>query len=133
MADLDLGTDLKVAPDMPDTEDLVLDVDCLAQDLLLRLDNPRGLADGTEEGNTWGYDLPAQLNRGATPRGLLELLVEVEAQVEQDDRVSRCRANRSYYDPASLALYLILDVEIGEAPYSMSIRCTSETLALLEA
>ena len=47
--------------------------------------------------------------------------------------MSRCRANRSYYDPGALTLYLILDVEIGEAPYSLSIRCTSDTLALLEA
>lgn len=132
MADYDLGTDISVLDDLDDDETLVEDIDCLAQDIVLRLDQPKGLADGTDEGAEWGLDLKSYLNRGMTPRNLLELLVLVELQIEQDDRVDRCRADRSYFDPAARELLLLLDVETRQGPHALSIRCTPETLQLLQ-
>jgi hypothetical protein len=76
--DYDLGTDISVLHDLDDAETLVNDLDCLAQDVLLRLDNPQGLPDGTDEGDQWGFDLRSKLNAGLTPRALLELIVAVE-------------------------------------------------------
>ena len=130
--DFDLGTDIKVLPDLDDHESLVEDGDCLLQDILLRLDNPQGLADGTEEGESWGFDLRGQMGRGMTPRSLLELIVYVELQVEQDDRVHRCSCARSYYRQDEQALYLLLDVETLDGPHAYSIRCTSDTLTQLQ-
>lgn len=131
--DYDLGTDISVLRDLDDAETLVSDRDCLAQDVLLRLDNPQGLPDGTDEGDQWGFDLRSRLNAGLTPRALLELIVAVEVQVERDDRVLRASASASRYDPTSLTLYLNLTVETTGGPYALSIRCTADTLTLLEA
>jgi len=133
MADYDLGTDINVLHDLDDAETLVSDLDCLAQDIILRLDNPQGLPDGTDEGDQWGFDLRSRLNAGLTPRALLELIVAVEVQVERDDRVLRASASASHYDPTSLTLYLNLTVETTGGPYALSIRCTADTLTLLEA
>jgi hypothetical protein len=131
MADLDLGTDLDVRDDMDDNKGLVFDLDCLAQDVLLRLDQPRGLADGTEEGAAWGFDLKSRLNSQLTSRSLLELIVEVEAQIEQDDRVDRCDCSSSYWVDAESALYLIMTITTTGGPYVMTFFCTSETVQYL--
>lgn len=133
MADYDLGTDINVLHDLDDAETLVSDLDCLAQDIILRLDNPQGLPDGTDEGDQWGFDLRSRLGGGLTPRGLLEMIVQVETQVERDDRVERCNASQSSYDQTTKTLYLNLTVETTGGPYALSIRCTADTLTLLEA
>ena len=131
MADFDLGTDITVLPDMDDNESLVTDMDCLRQDVLLRLDNPQGLADGTEEGKLWGFDLKSRLNSGLTRRSLLELIVAVEVQIEQDDRVDRCDCSSSYWDDATSTLYLIMTITTTGGPYVMTFRCTSDTVQYL--
>lgn len=130
--DFDLGTDIKVLPDLDDHESVITDADCLLQDILLRLDNPQGLADGTEEGESWGLDLRGQLGRGMTPRSLLELIVLVELEVEKDDRVLRCSCVRSYFVQADQALHLLIDVETLAGPHAFSIRCIADTLSQLQ-
>lgn len=132
MTDFDLGTDISVLNDLDDNEVLVEDADCLLQDILLRLDTPQGLVDNTEEGRDYGLDLRSYLNAGMTRRAVLELVVAVELQVEQDDRVDRCRGDRSYFSDQEQALYLNLDLETRDGPHQLSIRCTSDTLTLLQ-
>ena len=133
MADYDLGTDINVSPDLDENEELVEDLACLSQDILLRLDQPRGLNDGTADGEEYGYDVRALLNESMTPQKLLQIVVEVELEVLKDDRVDTCSASRSRFDTATRTLYLTLDIVTADGPHLLSIVATADNLTLIEA
>ena len=133
MADYDLGTDIAVLPDLDEDEGEVSDLDCLAQDLLLRLDQPRGIDDGTEDGAEYGYDVRALLNESMTPQRLLECVVNIELEVLKDDRVDTCSASRSRFDSTTRTLYIFLDITTASGPHALSIVATSDNLTLIEA
>ena len=133
MADYDLGTDINVSPDLDENEELVQDLACLAQDILLRLDQPRGIDDGTEDGAEYGFDVRALLNESMTPQRLLEAVVNIELEVLKDDRVDACSATRSRFDPATKTLYILLDIVTARGPHALSIVATVDNLTLIEA
>ena len=132
MADYDLGTDINVSPDLDENEELVEDLACLSQDILLRLDQPRGIDDGTEDGAEYGFDVRALLNESMTPQRLLEAVVNIELEVLKDDRVDACSATRSRFDPASKTLFINLDVMTARGPHALSIVATADNLNLIE-
>ena len=133
MADYDLGADINVSPDLDENEELVNDLACLSQDILLRLDQPRGIDDGTEDGAEYGYDVRAMLNESMTPQRLLECVVNIELEVLKDDRVDTCSAARSRFDSATRTLYVNLDVTTARGPHALSIVATPDNLTLIEA
>lgn len=133
MADYDLGTDINVSPDLDEDEGDVNGLACLAQDLLLRLDQPRGLDDGTEDGGEYGYDVRALLNESMTPQRLLECVVNIELEVLKDDRVDTCSASRSRFDSTTRTLYINLDVTTASGPHALSIVATADNLTIIEA
>ena len=133
MADYDLGTDINVSPDLDEDEGEVSDLDCLAQDLLLRLDQPRGIDDGTEGGAEYGYDVRALLNESMTPQRLLECVVNIELEVLKDDRVDTCSASRSRFDSTTRTLFINLDVTTAAGPHALSIVATADNLTIIEA
>lgn len=124
-----LGTDISVIPDLNEDEVLVVDGECLIQDLVNGWSQPTGLADGTPQGAEWGVDLRAQLGRGFTTAGLFALKVSLEAQAERDDRVSSCRVGLIGDDNGSLTVNGV--AYVGEAPYPFSFRCTLDTVGAL--
>ena len=134
MAEYGLGVDIKILPDLDEDEILVSELDCLAQDILIRLSTPRGaLQDGTEEGAEFGLDVKAWLNESLTPQRLLELVVNAELEVLKDDRVDTCSASRSTFDSVTRTLNLRLDVGTAAGPHQFSIYATAANLTLLEA
>ena len=133
MADYDLGTDINVSPDLDEDEGEVSDLACLAQDLLLRLDQPRGIDDGTEDGAEYGYDVRALLNESMTPQRLLECVVNIELEVLKDDRVDTCSASRSRFDSMTRTLFILLDITTARGPHALSIVATPDNLTLIEA
>ena len=133
MPDYDLGTDINVSPDLDEDEGEVSDLDCLAQDLLLRLDQPRGIDDGTEDGAEYGFDVRALLNESMTPQRLLECVVNIELEVLKDDRVDTCSAARSRFDQMTRTLYILLDIVTASGPHALSIVATPDNLTLIEA
>ena len=133
MADFDLGTDINISPDLDEDEGEVNDLQCLAQDILLRLDQPRGIDDGTEDGAEYGYDVRALLNESMTPQRLLEAVVNIELEVLKDDRVDTCSAVRSRFDTATRTLFVNLDVTTARGPHALSIMATADNLTLIEA
>lgn len=131
MADQDLGVDIRVWPDLDEDEELAEGMDCLLQDLRLRLDSPQGLADGTEEGLLWGYDLRSNLGENMDARALLEIVVAMEVQAEQDERIDTARAEASWSD-TTRTLTVRLDLQAGAGPHSLTLQATSESVRLLE-
>ena len=134
MAEYGLGVDIKILPDLDEDEILVSELDCLAQDILLRLSTARGaLQDGTEEGAEYGLDVRAWLNESLTAQRLLELIINVELEVLKDDRVDSCSAKRSTYNQQTRELKLLLDIEVASGPHALSIYASATNLTLLEA
>jgi len=133
MADYDLGTDISVSPDLDEEEGEINGLACLAQDLLLRMDQPRGIDDGTEDGAEYGYDVRALLNESMTPQRLLECVVNIELEVLKDDRVDTCSASRSRFDSTTRTLFINLDVTTAAGPHALSIVATADNLTIIEA
>ena len=133
MPDYDLGTDINVSPDLDEDEGDVNGLACLAQDLLLRLDQPRGIDDGTDDGAEYGYDVRALLNESMTPQRLLECVVNIELEVLKDDRVDTCSASRSRFDSTTRTLFINLDVTTAAGPHALSIVATADNLTIIEA
>ena len=133
MPDYDLGTDINVSPDLDEDEGDVNGLACLAQDLLLRLDQPRGIDDGTDDGAEYGYDVRALLNESMTPHRLLECVVNIELEVLKDDRVDTCSASRSRFDSTTRTLFINLDVTTAAGPHALSIVATADNLTIIEA
>ena len=102
-------------------------------DLLLRLDQPRGLDDGTDEGAEYGFDVRALLNESMTPQRLLEAIVNIELEALKDDRVDTCSASRSRFDSMTRTLFILLDITTARGPHALSIVATPDNLTLIEA
>jgi len=133
MADYDLGTDIGVSPDLDEEEGEVNGLACLAQDILLRLDQPRGIDDGTEDGAEYGYDVRGLLNESMTPQRLLEAIVNIELECLKDDRVDAVSATRSRFDSMTRTLFIFLDIVTARGPHALSIVATPDNLTLIEA
>lgn len=115
-----LGIDITVLPDLSEDEQLVEDVDCLAQDLINGWTQDTGIADGTEEGAQWGINLRRSLNKGFTRASLFALKVSLEVQAERDDRVEDCSVKLTAYPDGTLIVEAI--VETGSGPYPFSFK-----------
>ena len=131
MDDLDLGTDIKVLPDLDEDETLVEGMECLKQDLLLRLDQPTGLPDLTDDGAVYGYDLSANVNESMTPRQILEIRAAVEVQCESDDRIDRASAAATF-NAEMQSLTITLDLQVGAAPHTLTLQVSPDNVGLLQ-
>lgn len=124
------GSDITVLPDLDENEQLVSEIDCVAQDLLNGWSQPTGIADLTDAGLQWGVDLQSYLNAGLTPDMIFALKVALEFQAERDDRIEKCTVNLTV--DRSGVVSIAATVYLGPAPYLLTYTLTAGTLALLQ-
>lgn len=117
-----LGIDITVRPDLDENERLLEDVECYGQDLLNSWDQPKGIADGTPEGQQWGEDLLANLSRGFTLAGLFALKVALEVQAERDDRCDKCTVTIIASPDGGLQVTGISQTTLGPYPFSFGVK-----------
>ncbi len=121
-----LGIDIDVTPDLSENEQLRAEFDCIAQDLVNMWTQPPGLADGTAEGADYGFDLRAQLSRGFTRDALFAMKIAMQNQALRDDRVDDCTVILTAFEDGSLLVRAT--VNVGQAAYPFSFRCTPNTV-----
>lgn len=126
----DHGTDIKVLPDLAeDDAELATGLDCLGQDLALRLDTPRGSLISDPD---YGLDLRSYLNSAQTPRQILEIIVNVKNELEKDDRVDACDVQASYSIQARV-LTIKATVYTRTGPYLFTFLVNQDAVLLAEA
>lgn len=123
-----IGLDVLCFPDLDGQLRLVGGFPLLAQDLLNRLQTPRGALFYDE---SYGYDIPGLLNSDLDERDVPRIAAEIVAQCLLDDRVFEVSADVVLYRLEN-RLRITLQGECAEGPFWFVLGVSEMTVDLLE-
>lgn len=125
---LDLyGTDILLGDDLSDGFVLVSGRKLLVQDILHRLQTPRG---GLIDDPSYGMDVRSWANETMTPARLFALGSAVANEAARDDRVFSASASASF-DAATRKLTLLMSIEDAAGPFDFTVAVTALTAEFL--
>lgn len=125
---LDLyGTDIMLGDDLSDGLVLVSGRKLLVQDILHRLQTPRG---GLIDDPSYGMDVRSWVNETMTPARLFALGSAVGNEASRDDRVFSASSSATF-DAATKKLSLSLTVEDAAGPFTFTVGVTALTVEFL--
>ncbi|WP_437982919.1 hypothetical protein [Sorangium sp. So ce117] len=124
---LGFGVDFDCADDLTELMELASGPRALAQAVYRRLTTPRGaLLDAPD----YGYDLRELLSRGMTSADLAAIPGIIRSEVTKDERIFDVTTRVSR--PAPDTLELSVHCTTAEGPFTLVLKVTAETVALLE-
>ncbi len=123
----DYGIDVSCVDDIDPTFGLVRGPTAVAQALARRFITPRG---GLHYDGTYGYDLRSHLNASVDAGDEFLMASAVEAQCEQDERVSSASASVAY-DAQTETLRVAIHADGDEGPFELVLRVSAVTVEIL--
>jgi hypothetical protein len=126
-SNVDFGTDFDFLSDLNPNLTMVSGLAVLGQDILHRLETPRG---GLFYDPDYGTDVRAYLNGKMTPQVLSRMQSEVQAELGKDERFLSTSAKFQFV-PQTNTLTLNLAVVTAQGPFTLVIEITNVTITLL--
>lgn len=124
---VDFGTDFDFLNDLNPNLTMVSGLAVLGQDILHRLETPRG---GLFYDPDYGTDVRAYLSAAITPQVLSRMQSEIQAELGKDERFLSTSAKLQFV-PATSTLTLNLSVVTAQGPFALVIEITNLTISLL--
>jgi phage baseplate assembly protein W len=126
-SEVDFGTDFDFLSDLNPNLSMVSGLAVLGQDILHRLETPRG---GLFYDPDYGTDVRSYLNGKITGQVLSRMQAEVEAELGKDERFLTTSAKFQFV-PQTNTLTLNLAVVTAQGPFALVIEITNLTITLL--
>jgi hypothetical protein len=124
-----LGVDLKVSPDLGLFFSLNKEEDCLAQDLVDRLQCSKGMLFYDPN---FGINLRNFLGSKQRPQDAFRAAADITSELKQDERVADCAAS-VVFDSASQSLTATIEVEaLGGVTFTLVVLATTSLVKLLK-
>lgn len=124
----DFGSDIACTGDLDSELRLLGGRAVLVQDLLHRLETPRG---GLWYDLSYGYDLRELLHQALSPADLAAIAPTVRAQFLLDERVFDCNVSPQFFS-SERRLVLRVTAFDNEGPFSLALSVNSVSVELLE-
>jgi phage baseplate assembly protein W len=123
----DFGQDFSFLTQLDPNLTLVGGIANLAQQLIHRLETPRG---GLFYDLDYGTDVRALLNTAITPAKLSKCNSDVQRELTKDERVLSCTAN-TVFVPATSSLQISINIATNSGPFSFVLSVTQVSVQLL--